>query len=103
MYACFATVVVISVMLIDRWLPSCVAFLHSLIMNYLLVLLSHWSCLIIVHVGWSCSSVHDQRRLPSTVDRHFSFAVNWLSDYSVMVLMCSCMIFIADASDHVML
>ena len=34
---------------------------------------------------------------------HGSFAVSWISIYSVMLLMCSCMVLILDASGHVML
>ena len=54
-------------------------------------------------LGWSCSSVHDYCQLPSTVGMHCPFAVCWLSAYSVMLLMCSCMVFIVDTSGYDML
>ena len=46
--------------------------------------------------------MHDYCRLPSTDGMHCSFVVSWLSAYSVMFLMCSCMVFMVDSSGHVM-
>ena len=51
MSVCFAIAVGISVMLMDRCLPSCYVFLSFIIMLFILVLLSYGPCLVIVHVG----------------------------------------------------
>ena len=47
----FATAVGISVMLMDQCLPSCYVFLYSVIMFFMLVVLSYGPCLVVVHVG----------------------------------------------------
>ena len=70
MSACFDTVIVVSVRLMDLCSLSCYAFMHLVIMYFLLVLflydmLGNSTCWC-----WSCSSVHDYRLLPITVNMH---------------------------------
>ena len=69
-------------MLVDRWLPSCFVFLHSVIMFYLLVLLSYWSCLIAVHVQTFCQTEGIVREvLARVIQMSWNFACLFLCSY----------------------
>ena len=87
----------------DLCLLSCYVHMHLVMMFYLLVLLSYDILASSSCWCWLCSSVHDYRLLPSTVDIHVSFASSWLHDYLVVLSLYSCMIFTSYASGYAML
>jgi hypothetical protein len=74
---------------------------------YLVLLASivFMSCLVVVvHTG--SSDVQSDACLPSVIKYRgyaCSFASSWLHAYFVVFLLCSCMVFIHDASSHAML
>ena len=69
-------------------------------MFYLLVLVSYWACLVVVNVD-----VGDGLRCMTAVCPEYrcyacSIASSWLNACMIALLICSCMIFIVDASGH---
>ena len=66
--------------------------------TFILVMLDSSTCWV-GHVLWCMTNVG--YRVPFNM--HGSFVVSLISIYSVMLLMCSCMVFIVEANGHVML
>ena len=78
----------------------CYVVLYSVIMFYLLVFPFICLCLLLVHVD-----VGDGLRCMTVVCPEYrcyacSIASSWLNACMVALLICSCMLFIVDASSH---
>ena len=94
-----ATIIVVSVLLMVSYSPSCYVLVHPL-SSILLILLS---CLVVV-----CVDVGDGLRCMTIVCSEYccyasSFASSWLKVCMVVLSFCSRMMFIVDASGPVML